>query len=1258
MSSKQKTHLAKEVGEVQSKKKEFVRNRDPPQVQLDNMVKIFWGNNPYIKDVKKSSELEVRFGTKGIKPLTKIDYDNVIQKLKSLGFTSQNENGKYMLRINNEFLDSASGRSKMSQIRTEITGFTSIQEYCKYNDLKRLMSNHSILNQIEFYKKSPYFHNDERLFTVNMDDFNFRVSYQTEEKMGVNTGQVKSTIETWEKSKKYFRYINRVTFSHEELPILVDLSIIKSSKFDHDTKQPILAYTTDESGVFNNPEIYEIELEVNNSELGPGTFASSVEELLISIRKTIKYVLMGLQGTNYPISYPEQKDVLANYMKLIMGRDYDPVKHSRVYPDKFIGPSSYTLQMANIAPINERTNIPNIRNEYTVTEKADGQRFLMYISEMGKIYLINNSMNVVFTGAITNNKDIFNSLIDGENILHDKYGKFINLYAAFDIYFINKKDVRSHGFVPRKPDDVPTNFRLIILKNLIRTLKPESIISGEPSPIRIECKKFYPVNPIENIFSACGYILKQEEDGLFDYNTDGLIFTPANLGVGANKIGKIPPLNKNITWESSFKWKPAKYNTIDFLVKTIKNANGADVVTPIFQDGIDTTQISQLNEYKTITLCVGFDTGKHGYINPCLDVLEDKLPEFKDVDNEKDYRPAEFVPTNPSEIGAGICNIMLRKDDTGVTQMFTEEGEVFENETIVEFRYDINQPKQWRWIPLRFRSDKTAKYKQGMNEFGNAYHVANSNWHSIHNPITEEMISTGNNIPDELVDDDVYYNRGNSSTDKTRSMRDFHNLFVKKLLITSVSRRGDILIDYACGKAGDFSKWISANLSFVFGIDISKDNLENRLDGACARFLNYKKDFKSVPYALFVNGNSSANIKNGSAMLNEKAIHITKAIFGEGVKEGMEQRLGKAVVRQYGKGEEGFNVSSCQFALHYFFESQSTFQNFMRNVSECTKVGGYFTGSCYDGKLIYNLLKSKKEGESIELYDDDIKIWEIRKEYDVDYFEDDASSIGYKISVYQDSINKMFPEFLVNFDYLERVMENYGFMLITRDEAKSIGLPEGSGLFGELFNQMLDESKTRKYKKNPYGSALEMNYNEKKISFLNRYFVYKKVRHVNAEKIALEQMDENMDQVRTERKETRTSIKVAKEVVKEIAKATKTRARKLKNKLVLVAATDAFDEEPDIQETVIEEVPVVEEEQPLPKTKTILKTKDKTTKPKTKKLKFNIQDVPVQEIPVEEIPVEEIPFEEIPVEEIPVEKKNKSLLKVKEKFTPKIKIEE
>jgi hypothetical protein len=260
---------------------------------------------------------------------------------------------------------------------------------------------------------------------------------------------------------------------------------------------------------------------------------------------------------------------------------------------------------------------------------------------------------------------------------------------------------------------------------------------------------------------------------------------------------------------------------------------------------------------------------------------------------------------------------MLKKDDNNVKQMFSEENEVFSDNTIVEFRYDLSLEKGWRWVPLRVRYDKTSELRQGLNNFGNAYHVANSNWQSIHNPITEDMISTGLMPISTSIDKDVYYNK--VSTDiKTQSLKDFHNCFVKRILIKSVAKKGDILIDFACGKGGDLPKWISAQLSFVFGIDISRDNLENRLDGACVRFLNYRKQFKNMPYALFVNGNSAYNIKDGSAMLNDKAKQITAAIFGNGQKD--VTKIGKGVARQYGKGEDGFNISSCQFAIHYMFE--------------------------------------------------------------------------------------------------------------------------------------------------------------------------------------------------------------------------------------------------------------------------------------------------------------------------------------------------
>jgi 2-polyprenyl-3-methyl-5-hydroxy-6-metoxy-1,4-benzoquinol methylase len=106
------------------------------------------------------------------------------------------------------------------------------------------------------------------------------------------------------------------------------------------------------------------------------------------------------------------------------------------------------------------------------------------------------------------------------------------------------------------------------------------------------------------------------------------------------------------------------------------------------------------------------------------------------------------------------------------------------------------------------------------------------------------MIRTGLNIPDILVSEDTYYNTP-SGKFLTESMKNFHNLYVKKMLIKSASKEGDKLIDFACGKAGDLPKWIAAKLSFVLGIDISQDNLENRLNGACARFLNNKKSNKT-----------------------------------------------------------------------------------------------------------------------------------------------------------------------------------------------------------------------------------------------------------------------------------------------------------------------------------------------------------------------------------------------------------------------------
>ena len=178
----------------------------------------------------------------------------------------------------------------------------------------------------------------------------------------------------------------------------------------------------------------------------------------------------------------------------------------------------------------------------------------------------------------------------------------------------------------------------------------------------VKCKGFNAASEYGNIFAACSKKLSDINDGLFEYNTDGLIFTPMDLPAGGNNVNGSPgPLYKS-TWEKSFKWKPAEFNTIDFLVSVKKDKTGRDEVHHIFQDGRNLEGNQEVIQYKTLILRCGFDEKKHGYLNPCQDILNDKLPSPDDLDNNDTYKPVPFQPTNPYDETAHLCNIVLNGD--------------------------------------------------------------------------------------------------------------------------------------------------------------------------------------------------------------------------------------------------------------------------------------------------------------------------------------------------------------------------------------------------------------------------------------------------------------------------------------------------------------------------------------------------------------------------------------------------------------------
>ena len=1155
-------------------------NPNPNPKEMFNIMTQKYLDNILKKD-DGISELEVKFGTRGIKEITKDDFDNVIKKLISSGFTIE-KSQEYCLKIQSEFTDMGTGKTKMSNIRTEIFGLSNIQKYCRNDRLDDI--------NYRFIQKTQAKEGSEFIRPVNFDDFNFRLSYQKEKIIPISSSLGQSLLSNWTKNKKIFRYINRTTLIHDAYPFHIDISIVKESHRRDGYTIP--EYTFQSSRITECEPKYEIEIEMDNEYVGPGKAMKNAIIIADSLRSGIKIVLAGLQGTNFPVSYDELNISKKDYYYLLhpeekrekfksksdkgargSERDLDlsDPETINLTPNHFIGPSSYTLQVLNIAPLNEDCNIPNIRNNYTVTDKADGMRKMLYICPTGRIYLVNTNMNFEFTGAVSHEERIYNTLLDGEHIIHNKKGEYINLFAAFDIYFLNGRDVRRNAFVaserevegeiglgefeseedvregararsskmksmefrgeelPRGARKGTEETRLILMRQVILEMNIHSVVVGDNIPIKINVKKFQIASPDKSIFACANSIISGQKTGIFEYDTDGLIFTPCSTGVASNKVGIAGPLHK-VTWDMSFKWKPLNQNTIDFLITTKKNQNGTDFVGNIFENGIDTMKSEQLQQYKTIILRVGYDERKHGYINPCAAVIEDKLPHAGEVDNGEGYKPVPFYPTNPYDPDTCICNIPLREDQNGVLQMFTKQDEIFDDETIVEFSYDATRPKHWRWIADRVRYDKTSEYKRGVKNYGNAYHVANNNWYSIHNPITEEMITTGQNIPDELADDDVYYNRS-SGDSNTRSMRDFHNLFVKKMLITKTAAKGNTLIDYAVGKAGDFPKWIEAKLAFVFGIDLSKDNIENRLDGACARFLNYRKKFYSMPYALFVNGNSGVNIKSGDAMFTEKGKEIVRALFNDGPKD--EAILGKGVYRQYGKAVDGFNVSSCQFALHYFFENIEKLNQFLKYVSQCTKVDGYFVGCCYDGATMFHALRSVEQGKTMGLTIDGNKVWEVTKQYSQTTYDPDISCVGYAIDVYQDSINKTIKEYLVNFTYFTELMRSYGFDLVKREDAVKLGIPNSAGMFSELFTLMESEIQQDPRQKTRYGSAPLMTPKEKQISFYNRYFVFKKIASVDVEDVYQSVTGVHVFQEKLNRRDTLAAQMVASQLMLE-----------------------------------------------------------------------------------------------------------------------------
>jgi len=256
-------------------------------------------------------------------------------------------------------------------------------------------------------------------------------------------------------------------------------------------------------------------------------------------------------------------------------------------------------------------------------------------------------------------------------------------------------------------------------------------------------------------------------------------------------------------------------------------------------------------------------------------------------------------------------------------------------------------------------------------------------------------------------------------------------------------------------------------------MDLNRDNLENVDNGACNRVLSaYIKNYSPLlDNILLIWGDSSKNMKKGLSAKDKLNKYYLDIVHGNVEIEKVDN---SKLRRFHGICSDdvtfGFDVVSCQFSIHYFFENEKILDGFLGNVSNSLKAGGKFIGTCFNGEHILEALKGKN---SIESSIKDKIIWKIDKKYDGDLtaLPNNSDCLNKKIDVYLECIGTTTSEYLVNMDYLKTKCKQFNLNLVTMNS------------FREEFREFLDESIS-------YGDAKQMSPELQEYSFFNEYFIF------------------------------------------------------------------------------------------------------------------------------------------------------------------------
>lgn len=726
------------------------------------------------------------------------------------------------------------------------------------------------------------------------------------------------------------------------------------------------------TGDIKRSRSFEIEVEAL-----PGK-DTTADELVRCILGYAHACYCALRGTTEPLSETE----VARYKSA-----YDALTgNSR----RKVGPNPVTLTRSNLQP--PGPGVVSVLEGYTVTAKFDGERSWLFVSD-GNAVLIDSRDNMVRVARDVP-KALDGTLLDGEFLTRSKIDTPLRFYGIFDAYWVSGRSVAALPLMSQGGN----KSRLSAAADVVAVLMKSAVVDGFTAAV----KDFVILG--DKYSERVAQALADAES--LPFVTDGIIFTPAKDAVGAKNDAEVPELTGR--WQKALKWKPPSYNSVDFLVRVKRDkTTGGEVLaqrTVALPSGATATVRG-----KVVTLSAAHNPATWEPIVPVEYIKRGSaaMPRFGFF--PKLFRYPGEVATNLSE-----CTIDLVDG-----RMLSREGDAVEDDTVVEFVFEDE-----RWVPMRVRHDKTERYvKTGTiegtaNEWGTALAV----FSSIRNPVTIDMVAGRVPTP-PLPDDDAVYFVEKSSKD-LKAMRNFHNLFVKGGLYDKFGVRGGSLLEFACGRGGDISRWLRKGFSLIVGLDKALDGIVNPARGMYSGWEDATARMSTKPRAAFLTLDATTRmfaphdelVAAAAETGDSELVQALWGLPGNAVDPALEPYKGVMT--------RGFDTVSCQFSIHYMFETSSMLDRFIANVARMTKPGGVFIGTTFDGDLVAAGMGSKGMRGTVGAREQ----WTIKPAGGSD-LKKFRGETGVAVDVFVSSIGKVAREYLVGFRTLVSRMERAGFVL-------------------------------------------------------------------------------------------------------------------------------------------------------------------------------------------------------------------------------------